>query len=40
MVNALSDGFKDLKSVIKKGLRIFQITPGVLINTNDILDMD
>ena len=38
IVNALADGFKNLKSVLKKGLTIFQRTPGVLINTNDIMD--
>ena len=40
MVNALADGFKNLKSVLKKGWTIFQRTLGVLINRNDIMDMD
>ena len=38
MVNAVTDGFKYLKSVLEKGVTVFQRTPGMLINTNDIVD--
>ena len=38
MVNALADGFKNLESILKEGVTIFQRTPGVLININDIMD--
>ena len=34
----MTDGFKYLKSVLEKGVTVFQRTPGMLINTNDIVD--